>query len=406
MSQRRFLFLALSRKGWGETSLGLEVARQVCAGGATAAFMAHSGGLSALGGSGFEVQELPDHMCPFVPFLLEETLNGMSADAIVLSDIFTAQYTLSRAGIEISSLLDFGVPVIGLDTWEYDSTGPIIDIFDYEVPIDNWIDGLAGRLVPAPIGRPTSSGAYCALAEPSKVARSVRRHIRQNLGLTEADRAVLFCTAGWQHSLGNPAGSRLASATPELLWRYLQAVDPSVRLIHVGPERLALPSAEDRYLWMPSVPPEDFGRLLGSVDLFLSANISATTVGRAVASGVPTLVVHNSVRADTLEQVEAAVSGGLSPMVEQWLKGALPIYPFRLWPLGYWRFLEPIMRDNPYCAAIETVELLDAAQFHSACSQLLFDRPAIAAARGRQDAYVQTIRRLPSAAQLINNFLN
>jgi hypothetical protein len=88
-----------------------------------------------------------------------------------------------------------------------------------------------------------------------------------------------------------------------------------------------------------------------------------------------------------------------------WLGRALPVYPFSLWPLGYWSFLGPLLRDNPYRAAVSVVELMDEAAFVETCRRLLFDGCARDLAIGRQHAYAEKVRGLPSAAQLIDTYL-
>jgi hypothetical protein len=233
----------------------------------------------------------------------------------------------------------------------------------------------------------------------------VRHRVRENLGLAEGDSAVLFCTAGWQHGMKNPDGRRHARAVAELLWSYLAEVGPSVRLVHVGPAALPLESAGDRYLWVPSLTPLHFDHLLGGVDLFLSANISATTIGRAIAMGVPVVVVQNSYRADTAEEVERSMGANLSSRLKRWLKKALPLYPFSMWPLGYREFLKPLLQGNPYVDAMDVQELLDESGFIEACRLRLFDKTGRGEAIARQDAYATHVRKLPSAAQLIDTYL-
>jgi hypothetical protein len=223
--------------------------------------------------------------------------------------------------------------------------------------------------------------------------------------LADADRAVLLCTAGWQHEIEDPDGQRLATEVPRLLWTYLAQVSPAVRLIHVGPAPLSLEAAGKRYLWMPSMTPDNFERLLGSVDLLLSANISATTIGRALTSGVPVLVVQNSCLAQTAAEAEAAIGGCVSPSVRTWLERAAPLYRFSLWPQGCWQFLRPLLRDNPYCTALDVVELTDEPRFMETCRRLLFDAQGRDEALARQTEYVELIKRLPSAAQLIDSLL-
>jgi hypothetical protein len=78
-------------------------------------------------------------------------------------------------------------------------------------------------------------------------------------------------------------------AVPRLLSEHLRRADPAATLVHVGPAALQL-APDARYVWIPPLSPDNFDRLLGSVDLLLSANISATTNGRAIAAGVSVLV--------------------------------------------------------------------------------------------------------------------
>jgi hypothetical protein len=368
--------------------------------------MAHSNGIPALSGTGFEIQEIPDHMLRFFDLLLETRLAEREFASIVLCDYLTTDYTLALYGVDAERLLRYDLPVILLDTWEYDVTGSTIDTFGFNRwHTATWIQNVKRRLVPTPIGRLKTTGAYCGLSPYVALPRSVRRHIRQNLGLTDSERAVLFCTADWQHNIKDPDGARLADALPKLLWSYLSSIDVAVRLIHVGPAPLPLSCAGERYLWMPSVTSDTFDRLLGSADLLLSANISATTIGRAIASGVPVVVIQNSCNAKTAADAESAVGSQISETLRAWLEVAAPLYPFSLWPLGHWRFLKPLLGQNPYCKAVDVIELLDENGFVETCRRLLFDSAVREDASAREIAYAAQVRQLPTAAQLIDGYL-
>jgi hypothetical protein len=77
-----------------------------------------------------------------------------------------------------------------------------------------------------------------------------------------------------------------------------------------------------------------------------------------------------------------------------------------VWPLGYAQFLKPLLHENPYCEAIDVVELLDEARFLRTCRNLLFDKTSRAYAKDRQAAYATQVKQLPPAADLINAYLN
>jgi hypothetical protein len=398
------LFLMLDAAAWGRAALGLDILRELRSEGDDVAVVASCGTMPLFRGCPFDVVELGDHLGPLSQLVVDDAIETCAPDAILLCDFHSCNRYFELLGIDPRFVLRHRRPVIGMDIWNCHETDSEMDhLGDVSVRRADWVEELTGRLVPAPIGRLSAAAAYCSLPYPAPIPRSVRRHVRANLSLRDEDRAVLFCTAGWQHDIKNPDGRRLLTALPELLWSHLAKLDPSVRLVHVGPQSIGID--DSRYVWLPSLSPENFDRLLGSVDLFLSANISATTVSRAVTAGLPVLVVQNSLTAHKADEAEASHGRSLSPTVRAWLERTLPIYPFRLWPLGYWRFLEPVFRDNPYYAALDVVELIDEPGFLAAGRRLLFDRNGRDAAIRCQANYVATARKLPTATRLIETYL-
>jgi len=407
MRRRKHLFVALSRTGWGETMLGLHVARKVREMGDDVTFLVHSGGVPALAGSGFLLREVPDHVGSLVPLILDGLVAEEAPSSIILCDFLTTNYTLMRFGVNPEHILSYEMPVIALDTWEYDCTGSVVDTFSStDWNIGSWIERIEKRLVPVPIGKPTTSGGYCSLPDIKPVARSIRRHMRGNLGLRDGEYAALLCTAGWQHGIEDSDGKRLSTMVPKLLWDYLNRLGLVVRLIHVGPEPFSFGSdvSDERYQWLPALPPREFDRLLGSMDMFLSLNISATTIGRAMVLGIPVLAVRNSHRVTTMDDAMSLVSEP-SAALRAWLSAAVPLFPFSMWPLGFSDFLKPLLSGNPYSSAIETVELLDEEGFVSRCRKLLSDSSRRDAVLTHQEKYVGSVRHLPTAAQLIDSYL-
>ena len=94
-----------------------------------------------------------------------------------------------------------------------------------------------------------------------------------------------------------------------------------------------------------------------------------------------------------------------SEALGQWLEKVVPLFPFALWPLGYHRFLAPLLANNPYVGALEMVELLREREVEAALSALLFDSGARAEQAHRQAAYLAQVRSLPTGAQLIKTSL-
>ena len=407
MPEGKYLFLALDGGAWGRAALGIDIARTLCQRGSQVKFVATGMTAPLVKTSGLPMEELPDNLGVLTQLYIKTCLEVEAPKAIVLCDFYSCATYLGRRGIDPMFLLRCNVPTIALDAWDASEKRDQIDSFGKSraAGLDS-IREVTGRLVPVPIGRPTTRGGYCSLPSPLKITNEARRGIRtRNLGIKEGERAVLFCTAGWQHDVKDPNGSRLAEALPRLLEIYLAQLGPSVRLIHVGPASLAM-NPTNGYLWLPAVSAADFDRLLGSVDMFLSANISGTTIGRALAAGVPVVVLTNSRSIATIEELEEQGRWDFSPAVQTWLETTLPLYPFSMWPLGYWHYLKPLLHENPYCSAVKVVDLLDETTFIETCGRLLSGANGRDEAMQRQTSYMELVNKLPSAAQLIDSYLN
>jgi hypothetical protein len=171
---------------------------------------------------------------------------------------------------------------------------------------------------------------------------------------------------------------------------------------HVGPQAFAGAEAlGDRYHWIAQLRPDRFQALMGSADLLLSFNTSATSTLSALASALPVVLAVNSRSGRTVEDVAAAMPEPPAEPVRRWLEQVVPLHPFRVWPLGLYGLLSPVLAGNPFNDAVRTVELLDWAALTGACRELLEDGAARAQALQRQSDYARLVRSLPDAADVM-----
>jgi CheY-like chemotaxis protein len=213
---------------------------------------------------------------------------------------------------------------------------------------------------------------------------------------------VLFCTNRWQHQRPDGLFKRQAEALPRLLAQYIARLGESVHLVHAGPEAYDLEiQLGKRYHWLPPLAPADFESMIAAMDLMVSANISATTIAKAMTHGVPVVVLQNSASVTSREDAEAAVASESSVWLRAWLEQAVPLLPFSLWPVGFHRFLTPLLRDNPYVAALDIAEILDERRTEATLAGLLFEPSRREDHLHRQSAYLNQIRSLPTGAETI-----
>jgi hypothetical protein len=406
--QRCFLFLILGKRTWGEALLGLQIARELSDEGAQAAFLATESVMPLLKDAPFEREECGVREGWNLKYQIARFLSRPGSWSIVLCDYHTTSSYFLDEGLDPDVLLKLAIPIVALDTWDFRETGYEIDLYGgAKKTVPRWLDALPYRLVPVPIARlRQQGGAYANLPPAVRIAPSARSEIRKNLGLRDGDRLILWSTSSWQHEpFPSQEAHRIGKQGPRCVGAYVAALGKSVHLVHVGPRELPIQDLlQDRYHHLPQLARAEFDLILGSADLLLSLNFSATTVTRAIRSGIPTITVMNSLSGESPEELVRKTFGSCSEGLMGWLHDARPLFPFLLWPFGWHQFLLPLLDKNDYVSATRIVELLNEKAVMDALHDLLYSDVEIDRHRSRQLDYVNRVAQLPSAARLLLGF--
>jgi hypothetical protein len=419
----RLLFSAVCPTGFGETLIGVSLADQLRKAGVTSHFIIEPHALRMLVRDskhpGHEYTVLEPRMGPLAKLIVDDAIATFRPDAIVLADYLTHCRTFDRRyHLDPWFIESHGLPVIPIDIWELEKAGFTVDLAtddDYEV--NEHFRDLPAQLRPVPLAHlePDGTGRarpFRVWDREDRVSARTRGHLRTTLGLEKQDKLVLLATAAWQLGKGGIRHRQqvipVRDAMPRILAHYLQQLPPQTHFLLAGeaPEVLAeLPG--DRIHRLPPCLPERFGNLLGAADAILSMNIAATTVTRAVMAGVPAMVLGNRFSIADEEDAEKAEAevGGFSPVVREQLPGAMPLYPFRLWPLSYYTFLTPLLTDNPFSGAVSPAEILDEQAVTGGLTRLLYDQQTRSQALARQSAYADRVRALPDTCAVFTQTL-
>ena len=410
------MFFALSTAGYGETVIGLSLARQLEPLGVRSHFVISPVSEQVLKRSGVPFTTIEPRMGRLVRLLVDEDVRQFKPDAIVLADYYT--YTgvfRERFGLDSWFIEEYGVPILPIDIWEWDKTSCAVDMFAEDRPTDKKILDMDVFLRPVPLAHPDREGRaypFRLWEGTERVTRRTKRHLYETFGLGPRDRLVLLTIAPWQHMAEDKylssIGTHVLRGVPRLLAHYLAQLPDTTHFLIIGsvpPELAALPAG--RVHALPPCSPARFTTMLGASDLVLSLNIGATTLGRAVLSDIPAVVLTNGFAvpdAVAIGEVEAKL-GGLTPAVRSWLGDMLPLHQMRMWPLGFWEFLEPILAGNPYTGAFTDLELLDEPAVVQGLERTLYDpatRDRLAAGRAQYlsilDAQVDTRSVFAAAA--------
>jgi hypothetical protein len=389
------LFFALSTAGYGETVIGVSLAEQLRPLGVQSHFVISPVSEQVLKRSGIRYTVIEQQMGPLARLLIDEDVSQFRPDAIVLADYYTFSGVFQhRFGLRPWFIEDYQLPILPIDIWEWQKTSFAVDMFDEDRPVDKRILEMDAWLRPVPLAHPErQERAYpFRLWQGSeRVSRRTRHHLFTTFGLSPQDRLVLLTVAPWQQMPEDrylsSIGTHVLRGVPQLLAHYLRQLPETTHFLLIGqapPELAALPA--ERTHALPSCSPARFTTMLGASDLVLSLNVGATTLARAVTSDIPAIALTNSFAVPDAEAAEKAEArlGGLTSTVRDWLAGMLPLHKIRMWPLGFYDFLEPLLTANPYAGTFTNLELLDEVAVVEGIERALYDsgtRDRLAAAR-------------------------
>lgn len=410
----KVVYFAPSPRSAGQVLIGLSLAEQLRKSGTETHFIVAEAARQVMyRRKGFPYTLINESAGPLTRLVVDEVMEEFRPDIIVIGDYLGYSYAIEKSyRLDPWFIEQYNMPILPVDIWELDRTGLAVDFCGEQIiPVGPRILGMNARLVPVPIAHPKLDNTehafrYRLIDDLERVTRRTRGHLHTTFGLGAQDRLILLSLANWQMpnaELYSQDRNRIAQAVPRLLAHYLSQLPETAHFLLVGsvPEGLKGSLPPERTIVLPPCPPARFDVLLGSADLVLSLNASAVTLARAVLSGTPAMLLSNrfTVTGDNEIETTAAALGGLAPYVSDWLASALPLYPFRMWPLGYHAFLEPVLTGNPYAAAFATAEILDQEGVVSGLEQLLFDAGTRTSLAGACHAYQQQLAVLPDTGE-------
>jgi uncharacterized protein DUF6365 len=406
------LFLALSPHGFGETLIGLALADQLAPLGVTSQFIVEETARTILAGRGHEFDVLEPGMGKLAGLIVDDVVQRFRPDLIILADYFTYCTISVRYQLDPWFIDRYGIPVIPIDIWEWGGTDFVVDIAgDHVYRASERFRSSPASLRPVPLAHlePGDGGhahPFRVAAGEEPLSARARSRLRSSLGVGERDRLVLLATARWQvtgEAAYSQAASSVASGVPRMVTHYLEQLPARTRFLLIGeiPDAWSgLPAGRTHAV--PPCPQQEFGAMLQAADAVLSLNIGGTTVWRAVMAGVPAMVLGNRYRLRDVADIDRAdaQAGGFTGFVRDAVSEAIPLHPFRMWPLGFYSFLDPMMAGNPYADAVAQAEVLDERAVVDGLTGLLFDQGYRATRLAIQDSYASKVFALPPTGEV------
>lgn len=344
----------------------------------------------------------------------EEILNFFKTQKprlVIVSDPYTMEYAFSWSGFRFKHLKELGIPVVGIDEFEYPSTDYRIDYYGGLVKkLPPFIEACDVILRNCPLNVPRVTGKkvknYSFIGENKKLNRKTRKTAREKLGIAEEEKMIFFATSNWEYMILN----KIAPLATFLKWRpiifenYLNLVKGKFTLVHVGPDTIAANTSRFKCVNLKNVAPLDYEKYLLSSDLFITFNIVSVTLSKAVFGEVPSLVLQNDkvINFKKLEKRLVQMPDWYQKMAGEVRK----VFPFKTSSFGWHEFLKPVLSDNDYLNTFQRVPFFKMNEVVNSIEMLLFDSAVASSLKEKQRLYVENMLKLPTPGKVIEEIIN
>jgi Family of unknown function (DUF6365) len=432
------LFIVTSFWAFGELAIALEFAERMAGTGFRPLFLIPPTHRAQVAATGFDYQVMIPAAGKINRIQLADIQHTRQPALVVLADFLNYDFCERHYGLRRADLAVFDGPIGTFDDFSWGRPGAWLDTYGFQAKYESEItlDGLSFRLRPCPLNNPVEEITepqvypYPMLDDVCDVPDRERAAVRAELGLTRDRPVVLVTGANWQRMHeAYPRVTAFVNACQLMLERVLSGLLEHADVLAIGPQLVFGDRVPAGFHPLGPVPPERFRRLIQAVDLHISNNIVSVSLHRLALRGIPSVAMINSLhkRSGRLRwELPAGGSGGSSPRAStaggsggssprgstappaltEFAQGVIDdveyLYPYRMFPVGWYQFLRSLLAGNPFSDVITQVETFDEEAALAAILPLLIagqQRDRLAAAR---EKYLEALRKLPEVGSILN----
>lgn len=398
----RTCYIVTSYWAHGELSIAMDFAQRAGERGHDPIFLAPPSHEKRLKAAGLDTVTLVPGSRKLNRMLFADVERRHRPRDVVLADFVNYAFCEQHYGLTIGDLDIFSGRVCAFDLYDWGAARHPADTYGFGARNlrDLDVDRCAVRLQPCPILSPVATGAgarYSLFGSIPPRSLEARAAARRRLGLSMSEPVVLVTAAKWQSTHRPYAGIQsFIAACEAAVDRVLLALGDCVSVAWVG-ARPGHRSPLPRLAHFEELSAADFADVAEASDVYLADNHISTSMARLVLAGMPTVLLGNTISKRGGSWRWPARPGRALP---ESLDGCENAYPFRMFPVGWHRFLAHVVKDNPYYRLMRHAEIFDEEDAIDKLLELL-DGSGRDTMERRRQAYTQALQQLPHPGEVL-----
>lgn len=388
-------FIVTSYWAFGELLIAQYFARQVAASGYEPYFIIPPTHEKVLKESGYKYTVLFPKMAKINRILLKDFQHRYRPKLVILSDFINYHFCEKHYGLTQDDLEIFEGRVGTFDNFHWKLEEREMDTYGFRAKeVSNVdIDSYGFRLLPCPIVNPSDdcrekgeyyyplNDNYLDYDRPSKMK------LRTQLSLPQDKPIGLVTSAAWQSTYRQyPHVKSFVRKSSDAFMDILRSTFKNGVIVFVGKKPPLESQNGTQVIHFDRLNPFEFEKYAMASDIYISKNISSTTLARFSLSGLPTAVLINS-----------------KPDVDGLSEGEH--YPFRMFPVGWYNFLNPVLKNNPYAQLVNEMEIFDSSETVAKLKTLLHGKTAREACKYNALQFRKRLELLMKPGQIVETLI-
>ena len=222
MNRRSYLFVAIGAGSWGRMTTAIRIANELVRRGAKVEILMIDALRKLVQDTELQYRLFCKASIPLIHLLIHRAIADIKPCTLVYVDYFPTIDTVLRRDVDPNFLFPKDLRTVAIDVWDFARTGLKIDCYDGTTHYiakgsrslhDQLWNLLSFKISPVPmlsLERRKDLRLFSDL--PRAHLRMARSDFREQLGLGNSGKIVLFCTAPWQQASGySPEVKNIAS---------------------------------------------------------------------------------------------------------------------------------------------------------------------------------------------------
>lgn len=383
----KVLFIVTSFWAYGELIIAMDFAKQLVTEENTVHFLIPPKHKKIVSENDYKNTVLIPKAGKINRILMKDLEMTFTPDVVVLSDFLNYNYCYKYYGINNEDLSVFSGKIATFDNFAWELSRKAMDSYGFNSKVlsETNINLFKYKICPSPIVNPNAPMEknhyiFSIGNKGINVNEQLKQKYRSELNLPYNKKIILVTVALWQQVASKYTdAANFVNECEDIFCKFLEDISKDNIVLCIGESSRKINNTN--IISLKSMNTEEFDKYVVASDLYLGRNITSTSMIRIALSGIPCAIMMNS-KYDGKNK-----------------------YGYYMFPVGWYDFLKPVIKENPYSEVITFLEQYDNEENIKRVNDILYNGEIKETIMGKVEKLKLDLKKLKSPSEIIKDIV-